>query len=294
MYQQQQQQLGNSTNSTNEMGPPGSPTVSNNTITLPLTANGGGNFIISASSLSGLPQEFLLNGNMITKPTLISNGSYIIPVSMKLMSGGGNSNGAPSSPPPTLVGASSSSSSSLSSPPTINTTSINSPTHHRNNSSPSSSSSPHSPLSGHNSPSSSSTSTQHQYTASAGNNNGNISPTSPSSPLGNILIKTTNGGPGVSGRTRIEDEVDLLKDLLIKNLNSAVIKETQSQNQNKFYGVCNRCNEKIIGAENGLRAMENLFHVTCFVCYGCGTQLQGHHFYAMENRSFCENCYMVI
>lgn len=82
-----------------------------------------------------------------------------------------------------------------------------------------------------------------------------------------------------------EDEVDLLKDLLMKNLNSS--------NDPNFYGICMKCSEKIYGADNGLRAMDQLFHVKCFVCHGCGYSLQGQHFYAMENKSFCENCYMV-
>jgi hypothetical protein len=81
-----------------------------------------------------------------------------------------------------------------------------------------------------------------------------------------------------------EDEVDLLKDLLIKNLNSS--------NDPNFFGICMRCSEKIYGAENGLKAMDQLFHVKCFTCHGCGYSLQGQHFYAMDNKSFCENCYM--
>ncbi len=82
-----------------------------------------------------------------------------------------------------------------------------------------------------------------------------------------------------------EDEVDLLKDLLMKNLNSS--------NDPNFYGICMKCSEKIYGADNGLRAMDQLFHVKCFTCHSCGYSLQGQHFYAMENKSFCENCYMV-
>lgn len=91
------------------------------------------------------------------------------------------------------------------------------------------------------------------------------------------LINTTNLDE--------EDEVDLLKDLLMKNLNSS--------SDPNFYGVCMKCSEKIYGADNGLRAMDQLFHVKCFVCHGCGYSLQGQHFYAMDNKSFCENCYMV-
>ncbi len=80
------------------------------------------------------------------------------------------------------------------------------------------------------------------------------------------------------------DEVDLLKDLLMKNLNAS--------NDPNFFGMCMKCNDKIYGADNGLRAMDQLFHVACFACQGCGIDLQNKHFYAMEKKSFCESCYM--
>ncbi len=82
------------------------------------------------------------------------------------------------------------------------------------------------------------------------------------------------------------DEVDLLKDLLMKNLNAP--------NDPNYFGICLKCNEKIYGADNGLRAMDQLFHVNCFNCHSCAYPLQGKHFYAMEKKSYCENCYMVL
>ena len=91
----------------------------------------------------------------------------------------------------------------------------------------------------------------------------------------------------INNNTDLEDEVDevdLIKDLLMKNLNSS--------SDPNFYGICMKCSEKIYGADNGLRAMDQLFHVKCFVCHGCNYSLQGQHFYAMDNKSFCENCYM--
>lgn len=82
------------------------------------------------------------------------------------------------------------------------------------------------------------------------------------------------------------DEIDLLKDLLMKNLNAST--------DPNFFGICMKCNDKIYGADNGLRAMDQLFHVECFSCQGCAHMLQGKHFYAIEKKSFCEDCYMVI
>lgn len=266
---------------------PSQPTTT--TTTLPFTANGGGNFIISASSLSALPPEFFLNGSMINKPTLIGNGSYVIPVSMKLM------NASPAS-----MTATNQQQSQQQQQPT---------TPPSRNNSVSSGSLPSGMFVFQQQPQQPKQTQQQQQQSSPQSHYINIS-SPPSSPLtltsptnlGNIVIKTSGMGGGIptivattnpggttgsgGGRmqSRVEDEVDLLKDLLVRNLNSA--------NQQNFFGICTKCNEKIMGAENGLRAMDNLFHVTCFVCYGCGSQLQGHHFYAMENRSFCENCYM--
>lgn len=100
---------------------------------------------------------------------------------------------------------------------------------------------------------------------------------------------TNNGGLRITEKPKSTtnsnlDEVDLLKDLLMKNLNAS--------SDPNFFGMCLKCNEKIYGADNGLRAMDQLFHVECFACQGCSVGLQGKHFYAMDKKSFCENCYM--
>ena len=144
-------------------------------------------------------------------------------------------------------------------------------------------------------------------------NNFNISvSTSSSSPPGNntnnaslmdnyagYSIRSNMAKPS-NTNNQVEDEVDLLKDLLMKNLNTSTTTASQSGEvnshapttaSNTFFGYCMRCNEKIIGAENGLRAMEALFHVACFNCYACGAGLQGKHFYAMDENSYCETCY---
>jgi hypothetical protein len=111
----------------------------------------------------------------------------------------------------------------------------------------------------------------------------NISVTSSSTGENNKNVNLNNSN-NINNKTRVvEDQVDLLKDLLMKNLNAPASAE--------FYGYCMRCNEKIIGAENGLKAMDNVFHVRCFSCYACGVGLNGKHFYAMDENSYCELCY---
>lgn len=60
-----------------------------------------------------------------------------------------------------------------------------------------------------------------------------------------------------------------------------------------FLGMCARCNDDIVGEENGLVAMDRMYHVSCFTCTMCGCRLRGMHFYAMENQPYCESCYIV-
>lgn len=61
-----------------------------------------------------------------------------------------------------------------------------------------------------------------------------------------------------------------------------------------LYGICMRCNERVLGPMDGMRAMDQLFHVACFSCFACGMSLQSQEFYAMDGNAYCENCYMVI
>ena len=57
--------------------------------------------------------------------------------------------------------------------------------------------------------------------------------------------------------------------------------------------MCTRCNDEIVGEENGLVAMDRMYHVSCFTCTMCGCRLRGMHFYAMETKPYCESCYIV-
>lgn len=57
--------------------------------------------------------------------------------------------------------------------------------------------------------------------------------------------------------------------------------------------MCARCNDDIVGEENGLITMDKMYHVSCFTCTMCGCRLRGMHFYSMENKPYCESCYIV-
>ncbi|XP_028156767.1 lipoma-preferred partner homolog [Ostrinia furnacalis] len=83
-----------------------------------------------------------------------------------------------------------------------------------------------------------------------------------------------------------EQEVDALTDLLVKSI-------TDSQDLDVF-GICIKCNEKVVGEGSGCTAMGNMYHVDCFCCYRCNIKLQGKTFHAVEGEPYCENDYYEI
>lgn len=58
-------------------------------------------------------------------------------------------------------------------------------------------------------------------------------------------------------------------------------------------GICTRCGEKVVGEGSGCTAMEQVYHIKCFVCIVCHLQLQGKPFYALDSKPYCEDCYLV-
>ncbi|KAH9409712.1 E3 ubiquitin-protein ligase NRDP1 [Tyrophagus putrescentiae] len=81
-----------------------------------------------------------------------------------------------------------------------------------------------------------------------------------------------------------EDEVDHLTDLLVKSMESSA--------EPDFFGMCNKCGEKVVGEGSGCTAMEMVYHIQCFTCFECNKELRGKSFYAMESNPFCEECYL--
>lgn len=77
-----------------------------------------------------------------------------------------------------------------------------------------------------------------------------------------------------------EEEVDALTNLLVKSI-------TDSQDLDVF-GMCVKCNGKVVGETSGCTAMGNMYHVTCFCCHHCNVNLQGKPFYAVEGQPYCE------
>ncbi|XP_072035214.1 lipoma-preferred partner homolog isoform X2 [Amphiura filiformis] len=84
-----------------------------------------------------------------------------------------------------------------------------------------------------------------------------------------------------------EAEIDALTSLLVQNMDSGL-----GQEEGEFFGMCARCGNKVIGENKGCTAMEQVYHIDCFTCDTCHTKLRGQPFYSLENKSYCENCYV--
>lgn len=54
---------------------------------------------------------------------------------------------------------------------------------------------------------------------------------------------------------------------------------------------CGRCHQPLARAQPAVRALGQLFHITCFTCHQCERQLQGQQFYSLEGAPYCEGCY---
>lgn len=93
-----------------------------------------------------------------------------------------------------------------------------------------------------------------------------------------LLSPTENKG------SNKEAEVDALTNLLLQNM--------ESTSDPDFYGMCSKCGKKVMGESNGCTAMDQIFHIACFICINCGTMLRGKSFYSMDNKPYCEPCYM--
>ncbi|KAL3270782.1 hypothetical protein HHI36_021306 [Cryptolaemus montrouzieri] len=82
-----------------------------------------------------------------------------------------------------------------------------------------------------------------------------------------------------------DQEVDSLTDLLVQGMDNGVDPED-------VYGTCIKCGEKIIGANSGCTAMDQLYHTKCFTCHHCAINLQGKPFYALDGKPHCEEDYL--
>lgn len=81
-----------------------------------------------------------------------------------------------------------------------------------------------------------------------------------------------------------EAEVDALTDMLVNSMDN--IQDVDS------YGICVKCNERIVGEKSGCTAMDQIYHIACFTCYQCQINLQGKPFYVIDGKPYCEEDYL--
>ncbi|KAK6634866.1 hypothetical protein RUM44_000113 [Polyplax serrata] len=91
--------------------------------------------------------------------------------------------------------------------------------------------------------------------------------------------------PYVSGsQASKEKQVNALTDLLVQSMDGSPDED--------ILGVCEKCKEYVVNEGSGCVAMEKVYHITCFTCHQCKTQLQGKPFFALEGKPYCEQDYL--
>ncbi|XP_036378236.1 lipoma-preferred partner isoform X2 [Megalops cyprinoides] len=101
-------------------------------------------------------------------------------------------------------------------------------------------------------------------------------PTSAPTPLAQYGSAQPKGQP--------DEELDRLTKKMLYDMNNPPAEE--------YFGRCSCCGENVVGEGTGCTAMDQVFHVDCFVCITCGLQLRGKPFYAVEKKPYCEPCYI--
>ncbi|CAL8273239.1 unnamed protein product [Arctogadus glacialis] len=89
---------------------------------------------------------------------------------------------------------------------------------------------------------------------------------------------------GVPAGGRPEDELERLTKKMLFDMENPPTEE--------YFGRCAMCEENVMGEGTGCTAMDQVFHVDCFVCRTCSSKLRGKPFYAVEKKAYCEHCYI--
>ncbi|CAN9500283.1 unnamed protein product [Ophioblennius macclurei] len=98
------------------------------------------------------------------------------------------------------------------------------------------------------------------------------------------LVSYASGPKGAAPLGRPEDELELLTKKIMHDMDHPPSEE--------YFGRCASCGENVVGEGTGCTAMDQVFHVDCFVCMTCSSKLRGKPFYAVEKKAYCEPCYI--
>ncbi|XP_053464807.1 zyxin isoform X2 [Nycticebus coucang] len=93
--------------------------------------------------------------------------------------------------------------------------------------------------------------------------------------------------PGAPGPLTLK-EVEELEQLTQQLMQDMDHPQRQNVAVSEF---CGQCRQPLARAQPAVRALGQLFHITCFTCRQCSQQLQGQQFYSLEGAPYCEGCY---
>ncbi|KAM3850252.1 lipoma-preferred partner [Diretmus argenteus] len=103
-------------------------------------------------------------------------------------------------------------------------------------------------------------------------------------PYGSGPMVPPKGGVPSNQVAHPEDELERLTKKMLFDMDNPPSEE--------YFGRCASCGENVVGEGTGCTAMDQVFHVDCFVCMTCSTKLRGKPFYAVEKKAYCEPCYI--
>ncbi|XP_029564182.1 lipoma-preferred partner homolog isoform X1 [Salmo trutta] len=86
------------------------------------------------------------------------------------------------------------------------------------------------------------------------------------------------------GSARPEEELERLTKKMLYDMDNPPAEE--------YFGRCASCGDNVVGEGTGCTAMDQVFHVDCFICMTCSGRLRGKPFYAVEKKAYCEPCYI--
>lgn len=78
----------------------------------------------------------------------------------------------------------------------------------------------------------------------------------------------------------------------LERLTKKMLYDMEHPPSEEYFGRCASCGENVVGEGTGCTAMDQVFHVDCFVCMICSSKLRGKPFYAVEKKAYCEPCYI--
>ncbi|XP_006861257.1 PREDICTED: zyxin [Chrysochloris asiatica] len=95
----------------------------------------------------------------------------------------------------------------------------------------------------------------------------------------------TSGPPGPPGPLTLKEVEEL------EQLTQQLMQDMEQPQRPVTSELCGCCQEPLARAQPAVRALGQLFHISCFTCHQCSRQLQGQQFYSLEGVPYCEACY---